>query len=201
MYWYGTELRSTNMGRIYQLILIASTLCLCWLGMLIVHELGHVLLAWASGETIHGVVLHPLAISRTDTSHEKHPLRVIWGGPVLGTLVPLGAWLLAQRLRLGIGYLVRFFAGFCLVANGAYVGVGACVAVGDPGDLARFGCPRWVMVLFGLVCVPIGLFLWHGLGPYFGLKEARGQVDRRAALGTLALALILVAAELIADGR
>jgi hypothetical protein len=54
--------------RLFQVILIAATLCLSWLGMMIVHELGHVLLAWASGETIFKVVLHPLAISRTDVS-------------------------------------------------------------------------------------------------------------------------------------
>ena len=32
-------------GRFLQLTLIASILCLSWLGMMIVHELGHVFLA------------------------------------------------------------------------------------------------------------------------------------------------------------
>jgi hypothetical protein len=76
------------MERFYQLTLIASILCLSWLGMMIVHEFGHVVMAWAGGEMVSKVILHPLVISRTDTSHEKHPLLVIWGGAVLGSLVP-----------------------------------------------------------------------------------------------------------------
>jgi hypothetical protein len=76
------------MDRLYQAILIASILGLSWLGMQVVHEAGHVLVAWAGGETVYRVVLHPLAISRTDTSHDRHPLLVVWGGPVLGVLLP-----------------------------------------------------------------------------------------------------------------
>jgi hypothetical protein len=57
------------------------------------------------------------------------------------------------------------------------------------------------MLLFGLVCVPTGLFLWHGLGPHFGLGKARGKVDHKAALVTLALLLIVVIAEILADSR
>ncbi len=70
------------MIRTYQMILVASTLSLSWLGMQVVHEAGHVLLAWTSGETVHRVVLHPLTISRTDASHDRHPPLVAWGGPL-----------------------------------------------------------------------------------------------------------------------
>jgi hypothetical protein len=45
------------MNRFFQIMLIASTLVLCWLGMQAVHELGHVLCAWAGGETLSKVVL------------------------------------------------------------------------------------------------------------------------------------------------
>ncbi len=85
--------------------------------MMIVHELGHVLAAWVSGERVFKVVLHPLAISRTDTSHEKHPLLVIWGGVMLGCFIPLVAWALVKAVRLGLFYLFQVFAGFCLIAN------------------------------------------------------------------------------------
>src|SRR5437867_3762034 len=80
----GDEPWSIGWRRSDQAVLIAATLGLSWLGMQIVHELGHVLLAWASGETVDRVVLHPLVISRTDVSHARHPLLVAWGGPVLG---------------------------------------------------------------------------------------------------------------------
>jgi Peptidase M50B-like len=182
-------------GRFLQLTLIASILCLSWLGMMIVHELGHVLAAWVSGERVFKVVLHPLTISRTDTSHENHPLLVIWGGALLGCFIPLFAWALVKACRLRFVYLFQFFTGFCLIANGCYLGVGTFFDVGDAGDLARYGCPRWLMLLYGLVCVPTGLFLWNGLGPHFGLGEAQGKVDRKAVLVTLALVLIVVVVE------
>ena len=67
--------------------------------MMIVHELGHVILAWSSGEAVSTVVLHPLAISRTDATHDKHPLLVIFGGPAPGSLVPLVGFLAAKLLR------------------------------------------------------------------------------------------------------
>jgi hypothetical protein len=188
-------------NRFFQLTLIVSILCLSWLGMMIVHELGHVLLTWMSGETVLKVVLHPLAISRTDSSHEKHPLLVIWGGPVLGSLIPLAGFLGARFLRFRYAYLCRFFAGFCLVANGAYLGVGSFSSMGDAGDLARAGGSRIVMIVFGFVCAAAGFSLWNGLGPHFGLKQANGKVDRTAALGTLALLTATVITELLADSR
>ena len=190
-----------KLDRCFQVTLIISILCLSWHGMMIVHEFGHVLTAWMSGQRVFKVVLHPLAISRTDSSHEKHPLLVNWGGAVVGSLVPVCVWVLVKAFRPRFGYLFQFFAGFCLIANGCYLGVGAFFHVGDAGDLARYGCPRWLMLLFGLICVPTGLFLWNGLGPQFGLGEAGGKVDHKAALATLLLVLLVVIVETLADSR
>ena len=184
------------MNRTWQVVLIASTLDLSWLGMQAAHEAGHVLLAWAGGETVHRVILHPLTVSRTDATHDKHPLLVVWGGPVLGSILPLGALGLAGLLRVSWSYLLRFFAGFCLVANGAYLAAGSLVGVGDADDLARFGTPRWLPIAFGLVTAPVGLRLWHGLGPSFGLGVSGGRVGRRAALGTAAALTMVVLVEL-----
>jgi len=86
----------TLTGRLHQITLIASTIGLCWLGMQIVYELGHVLCAWIGGERVNKVVLHSLAISRTDTTHDRRPLLVIWGVPILGTFLPLGALVLSK---------------------------------------------------------------------------------------------------------
>ena len=46
-----------RMERFFQLALIASILSLSWLGMMIVHEVGHVVMAWASGEKV-SVAIH-----------------------------------------------------------------------------------------------------------------------------------------------
>lgn len=189
------------MFRLYQITLIVSTLALCWLGMQVVHETGHVLTAWGSGERVDRVVLHPLTISRTDATHDHHPLLTIWGGPIFGTLLPLCVSALSKLACPGLTYLLRFFAGFCLISNGAYLGVGSLEGVGDAGDLLRYGAARWTLIAFGLICVPSGLFLWHGLGPHFGLGEAKGRVDRRTTLRTLGLLLAVVLIEVIVDRR
>jgi hypothetical protein len=189
------------MSRLFQSLLIASTLVLSWLGMQIVHELGHVLGAWAGGETVNKVVLHPLMISRTDASHERHPLLVVWGGPILGSLLPLIVLVITKLIRSGVSYLCQFFAGFCLVANGAYVSVGSFGGVGDAGELIHYGAPRWTLIVFGLTCVPLGLSLWNGLGTHFGMGRASGEVDRRAALGTLGLVLTIVLVEVVVGSR
>ncbi|MCY2994781.1 MAG: hypothetical protein NTY19_44005, partial [Planctomycetota bacterium] len=75
--------------RFHQLLLIATFLPLCWFAMMAVHELGHVIGAFASGGLVARVVLHPLTISRTDLSVNPHPLFVAWAGPVAGVLLPL----------------------------------------------------------------------------------------------------------------
>jgi hypothetical protein len=182
-------------GLFVQVMLIVATLGNCWLGMQIVHELGHVLTAAAYGETISRVVLHPLAISRTDVSHDRCPLIVIWAGSVVGVLLPLGLLAIARALRSRFAFLLRFFAGFCLIANGLYLGAGAPGRVGDAGDLISRGSPVWPLAAFALVCTPAGLWLWHGLGPHFGLGQPRGVVDRAAARWSLAVFLAIVAVE------
>src|SRR5262245_2292907 len=119
------------MKRLHQGVLIGSTLALCWLGMMAVHELGHVCGAWVTGGRVGKVVLHPSTISRADLTHNPRPLVVVWAGPVVGVVAPLAAWGVAAGLRWSEAYLARFFAGFCLLANGAYIGAGSFEGVGD----------------------------------------------------------------------
>jgi hypothetical protein len=182
------------MRRFYQVLLIGTFLPLCWLGMMAVHELGHVSAAVASGGRVKRVVVHPLTISRTDLASNPHPLFVVWAGPTVGVVLPLAlAVVLGGACKVGWAYLVRFFAGFCLVANGCYIGVGAFQGIGDAGVMLLFGSPRWCLWLFGLAAVPLGLCLWNGLGPHFGLGKAAGEVDRRAAYASAVLLLVTAA--------
>jgi hypothetical protein len=184
------------MSRLHQgLLLVAGTL-LAWLLMQVVHELGHVLAAWATGGTVTKVVLHPLAISRTDVDPNPRPLVVVWGGPILGIAVPLLMWG-AAAVTLPGAWAARFFAGFCLLANGLYLGVGSFEGIGDAGDLIRHGAPRWSLWLFGFVTVPAGLALWNGLGKYTGIGRNAQPVGSALAVGCVAalaaVALIEVA--------
>jgi hypothetical protein len=180
-----------------RIILIAALLPLCWLAMQVVHEAGHVVAAWATGGTVTVVVLHPLAISRTDVSPNPHPLAVVWAGPVVGSLIPLLAWLQAMRRKLPATFLWRFFAGFCLIANGVYLGTAIITPVGDAADLVRLGMPVWSMAVFGGIATVAGFVLWNGLGPSFGIGADPQPVSLRHAIATVLLFVAIVLGEFV----
>lgn len=186
------------MARIFQILLIASLLASSWLGMMIVHEAGHVLHAWLSGGTVTRVVLGPLIISRTDVQPNPHPLFEVWGGPVWGCLIPVVVWLIARWRSVSWAYLAAFFAGFCLIANGCYLGVGVFDRVGDAGDLLRHGGAAWTLILFGIAAVVSGLWLWNGLGVHFGLTTtSRGTVHEGHALAMAVVLALLILCEVL----
>jgi hypothetical protein len=187
--------------RRHQFILIGSTIVGSWLGMQAVHELGHVIAAWATGAQVTRVVLSPATISRTDITNNSHPLAVAWGGPALGVAVPLALWLSAKLIRLPGAFVLRFFAGFCLLANGLYIGLGSFARVGDCNEMLRHRSPLWHLWLFGAVCAPVGLALWNGQGTWFGLGKANGQVSHLVAYGILSVCIALLVLEIAIDGR
>ena len=83
-------------------------------------------------------------------------------------------------VRKRVPALLRFFAGFCLLANGVYIGVGWLWRAGDTGDMIRLGTPPWVMIAFGIVAVAVGLASWHTLGRVSGFvlpARPRGVSD------------------------
>jgi hypothetical protein len=187
--------------RLSQIILIVSTLLGSWLGMQAVHESGHVLGAWLTGGRVARVVLHPFTISRTDLAENPDPLLVVWAGPIIGVAVPLVLWALAAAVRLPATFVLRFFAGFCLLANGLYIGVGSFDRVGDCGEMLRHGSELWQLWLFGALTAPVGLWLWHRQGPYFGLGPAKGRVSPAAAYGSLVVCVGLLILGFLVDGE
>lgn len=184
------------MDQFYKWLLIAATLAASWWGMMTVHEAGHVAAAIATGGTVQEVELAPWAISRTDVSPNPSPLVVVWSGPVAGVMLPLIVWLVARKIMPTVAPLLRFFAGFCLLANGAYLAFGSLNHIGDAGDLLRHGAAAWQLWLFGIVCMPAGLWLWNGLGSSFGMGANVEPVDRRVAIaiGVFAAAMFVVLA-------
>src|SRR5690349_19654759 len=104
---------------IYAVLLYAN-----WLAMMAVHEMGHVLHAWMSHGRVAAIHFGLLDFSETELSYNPHPLFVAWGGPICGSLIPLMALAIIRVVRHPRAiWISRFFAGFCLIANGAYVGV------------------------------------------------------------------------------
>lgn len=170
-----------------------SLLVGCWLAMMGVHELGHVLGGIISGGEIARVVLHPLAISRTDLTVNPHPAVVVWAGPLWGVLFPLGLLLVANRLRWSVASWVQFFAGFCLIANGAYIAGGALEGIGDCGVMHQTGTPLWLMWSFGLLTVPAGFWLWHRLGSFRNWRRHPERVSEQSAWGMFLAVVALVA--------
>jgi hypothetical protein len=179
-------------SRLLQVWLIVSTLLLSWLLMEAVHEFGHAVGAWITGGRLVRTVLHPLAISRTDIEPNPHPVIVVWAGPLVGTALPALAWGLFAAAKLPTSFL-RFFAGFCLIANGAYIGVGSVQRIGDCGVMLRHGSPIWALWLFGTVTIPAGLWLLDGTRDYFGLGKRKSRVNSRAIIVTsVALSAVLI---------
>jgi hypothetical protein len=187
-------------NRVYQIMLVISIVLGSWLGMQAVHEFGHVVGAWLSGGRIEKVVLHPLTISRTDLAHNPHPLFVVWCGPIVGVVLPLIAWAAAARWRMPGAFVLRFFAGFCLIANGAYIAGGSIGRVGDCEQMLRHGSAAWQLWLFGLVTVPLGLRLWHRQGACFGFGDRPQKISPSIAYGSLIGFGLLLVLGLLVDG-
>lgn len=195
--WEGHTERMNSQAAILRATLIVGTLLSCWLGMQAVHELGHVAGAWITGGRVENVALHPLTISRTDVSDNAQPRLVVWAGPLTGTLIPVALWSVAATAKLEEAFLLRFFAGFCLIANGLYIGAGSFDGVGDCGDMLRHGSPIWTLWLFGLLTAPLGLALWHGQAKHFGFGRAAVQPGIRVVGATIAICAALIASGLL----
>jgi hypothetical protein len=158
-----------------------------------VHESGHVLAALATGGEIQNIALHPLEFSRTDVAPNPHPLLVVWAGPLLGGMLPLILWVVAAAMKLHHVFLLRFLAGFCLIANGVYIAAGSLNRIADAGDMLRLGTPIWVLWLFGIATVPLGFMLWHRQARHFGFGRDGAAVHRSSVFtAAVALALLLV---------
>lgn len=177
--------------RVPQSVLIVSTLIGAWLGMQAVHEFGHVVGAWLTGGIVERVVLDPFTISRTDVEPNPRPLVVVWTGPLLGAITPVALWSIAAACQWPAAFVLRFFAGFCLVANGLYIAVGSFWRIGDCGVMLQHGASIWQLWLFGAITVPIGFALWNGQGSHFGLGRDARPVSPRIAWGTCAAAALL----------
>lgn len=160
------------------------------------HEFGHVLGGVVTGGTIRRVILHPLAISRTDVSPNPYPAIVVWMGPLTGCVLPLClAWLCRHRAAV-VSNSLRFFTGFCVIANGAYIAIGSFQHIGDCREMHATGTPLWVMLAFGTMTIPPGFFIWHKLGSLseFFSKPQLISVSQTAGL----CAVVLLAGTLAA---
>ena len=151
-----------------RLILAIVILYASWLGMMTVHEAGHVMHANISGGDVRSVSVPLLGFSQTIVDPNPREIFVVWGGPVWGATLPVVACGIVRMVRKRVPAVLRFFAGFCLLANGVYIGIGWMWRAGDTGEMLRLGTPLWIMITFGVACVIGGLAMWHTLGRVSG---------------------------------
>lgn len=156
------------MARVAPFLFVMSTLGAAWLAMTAVHELGHVLHAWVSGGHVIDVELPPRGLGHTRVWPNPHPQFVAWGGACCGSLLPFLVWLGVRRWAKRFLPLATFFAGLCLIANGAYLAAGGFIGASNDADdaheLLRQGAAYWQLSAFGIPAIFAGLWLWHGLG-------------------------------------
>jgi hypothetical protein len=165
--------------------------------MQVAHELGHVISTLVSGGQVEKVVLHPLTFSRTDVSSNPHPIVQVWGGPVVGVILPMATLAIAYWIRTNFLLLFRFFAGFCCIANGVYIGFGPNSIWLDTQVMFSLGCERWQLMLFGLPMLVLGLYFLNGTGKIFGLGVPGGKVNIKFVWASTILFVSVTVLELI----
>ena len=181
-----------------QILLWTSTPLLCWLWMQIIHECGHVLAVLALQGRVEHVDLHPMRISHTlYTAAPDATVWIIWSGPLLGCLFPLLIWGMITRWWQPAAHHFRFFAGFCLIANGAYLGSAVLDLVGDARDLVQRQVPLAALIVFAVSTVPAGFWLWNGLGPRFGLGDQPEPIGNWESTMALLLLFLTVVVEIL----
>ena len=163
--------------------------------MMAVHEFGQVVGALTSGSTVERVVLHPLTISRTDVSPNLNPTLVVWLGPILGCVIPVFVWRLVPRQFAAVRNIALFFAGFCLLANGAYIAIGSFDRVGDCRVMLQHGSPLWTLLLFGALTIPLGFYILHPLGSLKQFLANPSLVDPALAYTILGILIVVLALE------
>ena len=184
-----------------RITLILSTVIASWLGMQFVHEFGHLLGAWLTGATVQQVILSPLTISRTDLIQNPSPLVVVWLGPVFGAIAPVLIWWAANVFQWKATFVLRFFAGFCLIANGAYLGFGSFDGVGDCGEMLKYGSPIWSLWIFAVLTIPVGFWFWHRQGREFGIGKQAKPISSVVVSQMVTIMLLLIGSGILIGGH
>ena len=124
----------------------AILLAIAWCVMTFTHEAGHILVGWACGGRLVHAELAPWQLPHSHIDPDPRPLVTLWGGPILGILIPLS---LASLLRYSVA---GFVATFCLLANGSYLAL-AWITGDRHLDTARLLEHGSSPVLIGLYCL------------------------------------------------
>jgi hypothetical protein len=145
-------------------ILLVATIT-SWYGMMAIHEVGHCLAAWCTGGVVEKVHFPLFGFSQTVLVSNPRPLAVAWAGPMGGIAMAALLLGLSRFVDAPSQQALRFFAGFSLIANGLYLGLGGFDRVGDCAELLNHGATLWQLIVFGIGASALGMYSWHRMGP------------------------------------
>jgi hypothetical protein len=136
------------------LLLMAS-----WCVMTTGHESGHIVAGWLCGGKLQQASIAPWSLPFSVFAPDPYPLITLWGGPILGVLVPLLAASIVRRAWMW------FIAHFCLLANGSYL---ACAWITgerylDTARLLDAGTHPLTLALYCAMTIGVG---------YVGFRQA-----------------------------
>lgn len=75
-------------GQVMACIALVPIVVWIWLAIMLFHEMGHVLAAWATGGSIVSLELRPGWLSHTLVQPNPQPSLVLWSGFIVGWLAP-----------------------------------------------------------------------------------------------------------------
>lgn len=127
-------------------------LILSWCVMTFTHELGHIITGCCSGGHLQKWDLAPWRLPYSFFDPNPHPLLTLWGGPILGAVIPC---VVATVWRSNRGWFVAYF---CVLANGIYLLLAwwSGERFLDTPQLLEQGASRFSVGLFCLVTISMG---------------------------------------------
>lgn len=138
--------------RIQRASQLIGLLIVSWCVMLSVHECGHMLCGWSCGGSLQSFDLAPWRLPYSFFEPDPQPLITLWGGPILGALIPM---IVASALKRDWAW---FIAYFCVLANGTYLATAWLSGDRylDTPKLLEHGAHPASIVLFCLLTIGIG---------------------------------------------
>ncbi len=151
---------SQRSKRVAEFILLLAA---AWCVMTVTHESGHILCGWAAGGTLREAAIAPWNLPHSHFDPDPLPLVTLWGGPILGVLVPLA---IAIILRRGWCW---FIAYFCLIANGSYLAIAWYTGERflDTPKLLHHGAPPTTIAAYCVITILVG---------YWGFRKQCARV-------------------------
>lgn len=144
------------------LVAISAFVAWGWLAMMLLHELGHVAAASATGGRIASVELRPGWLSHTLVAPNPCPSVVVWSGLASGWIAPQLTAPLWRIERFAAGPLLRAWAAFCLLGTGSYLAIGGGERLTDTGQLIDAGWPHTAIVAIGGGVAVLGYVRFRG---------------------------------------